>query len=92
MKTKTFYILIAVLVFATCWLNYFLGYKAGNKEGYAYIKTIKEIQEQLGMEPNDCDGKICKMWNVPGHSKTIEAYNQAYNDQEAVKMFRRMAK
>jgi len=83
-------IFLAVLIFTYWFIRQTK--ESSYAAGYAHIKTVEELQQQAGMEPNDCDGKICKMWNVPGHSKTMEAYNQAYNDQEAVKMFRRMAK
>ena len=63
-------------------------YESGYIAGYTYIKSISELQEQVGAEP---DGKICEMWNVPGHSETGEKWNRAYCDQEAVKMFRRMS-
>lgn len=58
-------------------------YEQGYAAGYSYIKSISELQEQAGMEPNDCDG----IWG----EKTDKAYDQARNNQYAVKMFERMS-
>lgn len=56
----------------------------GYIRGYNYIKSISELQEQAGMESNECDG----IWG----SKTSKAYDQARNNQYAVKMFKKMSK
>jgi len=75
-------IFLAVLIFTYWFIRQTK--ESSYAAGYAHIKTVEELQQQAGMEPNDCDG----IWG----SKTKVAYNQAYNNQEAVKMFRRMAK
>lgn len=53
-------------------------YLRGYWEGYDYIKSIEELQEQVGAMP---DGKICKMWNVPNHSETGEKWDKAVGQQ-----------
>lgn len=61
-----------------------VGHTAGYAAGYSYIKSVAELQQQAGIEPNDCDG----FWGP----KTEKAYNRAYGNQEAVKCFKRMSR
>ncbi len=52
-----------------------------------HIPTFRELQQMLidkGYKIK-ADGKICKMWNVPGHSETIEAWDDEICQQSAAK-------
>lgn len=50
-------------------------------KGYAYIKSIKELQEQVGAEPDGIWGK-----------ETDRLYDDAYCNQCAIKSMERMSK
>lgn len=56
-------------------------YKDGYAAGYAYIKSIKELQEQVGAEPDGIWGK-----------DTNSLYDRAWCNQAAIKMFKKMSK
>lgn len=91
-------IIFLAVLFATCWfvksgwglkkpennIEHKLAYLEGYAAGYAAIKSISELQEQAGMEPDDCDG----VWDA----KTKAAYNLAYNNQEYKLLCERMSK
>lgn len=60
--------------------NYHIGYTAGYQAGLAHIKSISELQEQVGAEPDGIWGR-----------ETDRLYDKAYCNQENVKMFKRMS-
>ena len=53
------------------------------------IISIVELQQQLVDLGYDIkvDGKICEGWNCPEHSKTLQAWYKAINNQHAAKYF-----
>lgn len=46
------------------------------------LPSLTELQEIVGAKP---DGKICKSWNVPGHSETGEKWDAYICEQFAAK-------
>jgi len=72
-------IFLAVLIFTYWFIRQTK--ESSYAAGYNYIKSVRELQEQVGAEPDGIVGP-----------ETIKKLDRAYCDQEAVKMFRRMAK
>lgn len=46
------------------------------------VPTIESIQRSVGAT---VDGKLCRMWNVPGHSETQEKWEYKLGNQSASK-------
>ena len=44
------------------------------------LPTIEWVQEKIGVK---ADGKLCKSWNVPGHSDTQKEWDLDINQQYA---------
>lgn len=62
---------------------------AEQQEALDRVPSFKELQKMVGAKP---DGKICKMWNVPGHSETLEKWERKICDQYAIEAIEKMAK
>ncbi len=63
-------------------------------EAKNHLPTFIEIQEMLVARGHDIkiDDKICKGWNIPGHSETLAAWESEICNDFAEPYFRNMDK